>query len=229
MTNRREFLQTGAVMSVLAMHGLVPRNAAAAAVAPRGASFVPHLAVYDDRYAESRDFAAAAGAFGTPVRAVEHGDVTAIYDELDVAWRTRPSSIAGVTQFGPMFVIERLAAERGMRLVLRAEHRPSADGTLSHVITGPSAALTLAGDLSAAGLEWPAAMGALVCRATAAAMPVSSITLASRVGPPELARDGAAATASFSHYYTPQRMQQGYEAALDGPLYTWLVAPVARS
>jgi hypothetical protein len=229
MTNRREFLQTGAVMSVLAMHGLVPRNAAGAAAPAGRASFVPHLAVYDERYTQGRDFAAAAAAFGTPVRGVEHGDVTAIYDELDVAWRTRPSSIAGVTQFGPMFVIERLAAERGMRFVLRAEHRPNVDGTLSHVITGPSAALTLAGDLSAAGLEWPAAMGALVCRATAAATPLLSITLPSRAAPPALARDGAAAEASFIHYYTPQRTQQGYEPALDGPLYTWLVAPAARS
>jgi hypothetical protein len=185
MTNRREFLQTGAVMSVLAMHGLVPRNAAAAAASPRGASFVPDLAVYDDRYPQGRDFAAAAAAFGKAVRAVEQGDVTAIYDELAVAWRARPSSIAGFTQFGPMFVIERLAAERGMRLVLCAEHRPNADGALSHVIAGPSAALTLAGDLST--------------------------------------------EPGFIHYYTSQRMEQGYGPALDGPLYTWLVAPVARS
>jgi hypothetical protein len=229
MTNRREFLQTSAAMSALAMHGLVPRTAAGAAGPAGGASFVPHLAVYDERYAQGRDFAAAAAAFGTPVRALEHGDVTAIYDALDVAWRARPSSIAGLTQFGPMFVIERLAAERGMRFVLRAEHRPNADGTLSHVITGPSAALTLARDLDAAGLEWPAAMGALVCRPTAAATPLSSITLASRAAPPALGRDVAAVESGFIHYYTPQRMQQGHEPALDGPLYTWLIAPVARS
>lgn len=227
MTNRREFLQTGAAMSVLAMHGLVPRRAGAAAAA-RTAASLPHRTIYDERYPECRAFAAAAAAFGANVQSLKRGDVTALYDELDVAWRGAPTSTAGTTQFGPMLVLERLAAERGMRLVLRVEHRPSADGTLSHVINGPSATLTLAAELDAAAVDWPVVMAALVCRATPAPR-LSSMTLATRTAPPALARDPAGPEPSVIHYYLPLRMQQGHDLALDGPLYSWLLAPVSRS
>jgi hypothetical protein len=30
------------------------------------------------------------------------------------------------------------------------------------------------------------------------------------------------------HYYTPLAMQQGHELPLDGPLYSWLIAPRER-
>jgi hypothetical protein len=30
------------------------------------------------------------------------------------------------------------------------------------------------------------------------------------------------------HYYTPQAEQQGYGPALNGPLYSWVVAPRAK-
>lgn len=225
MTNRREFLQGSAVMSVLAMHGLAPSRAAAV-VRTESARPEGHVASYDDRYAECRTFATMAAAFGATVRPVERGDVTALYDELDVAWRAAPTSIAGMTQFGPMLVIERLARERGMRLLLRAEHQPDADGGINHLIAAPSAALALAVELWAAGpTEWPVAMAALVSRALAAPAPLSSISLQSRTLPPSLPCELTAAEAPFIHYYTPQRLQQGYELALDGPLYSWLMAP----
>ena len=54
---------------------------------------------------------------------------------------------------------------------------------------------------------------------------VASATLLTTGVPPALAPDAVSAVASFVHYYTPQRMQQGHEAALDGPLYSWLIAP----
>lgn len=224
MTSRRQFLQTSAAISALAVHGLVPRNAEAVRAARR-AGLVPHRAIYDDRYAECREFAATAAAFGAPARSLEHGDVTQLYDELDVAWRTAPASVAGTTQFGPMFVLERLAAERRMRLVLRVEHRPNGDGTLRHVMAAAPSAADLAARLFAAGLEWPVVMAALVCQGGHAAAPLSARTLQSRAAPPELP-PGNASAESFIHYYTPQRVQQGYGPAVEGHLYSWLVAPV---
>jgi hypothetical protein len=167
MPNRREFLQTGAVVSAIAMNGVFAGSAAAIGARPT----VPlRWALYDDRYAEGRSFAAAAAAQGIATRALDGGDITRFwYDELDVLWRREPAAIAGLTQFGPMFVIEQLAAEARMRLTLTGEHR--------------LARLTTA-------LQAP--------------------------GP------------SLIHYYTPLTVARGEGPTLDGPLYSWVVAPRER-
>ena len=175
MPNRREFLQTGAAVSAVALNGLLARSAHAGS----GRSFVaPQRAVYDDRYAEGHRFAAVLAAQGVATQALDAGDVTRVYTELDALWRRERITVAGLTQFGPLFVIERLAAEHRMRV----EHRVVADGMLTHVASGPRETLTLA----------------------------------------------AGAGASMIHYYTPLAIQQGYEVPLDGPLYSWAVAPRER-
>lgn len=167
MPNRREFLQTGAAIAAIAMNGNLAANGAAIGERPR----VPlRWALYDDRYEEGRSFAAAAGAQGIATRALEDGDITRFwYDELDVLWRREPAAIAGLTQFGPMLVIEQLAAECRMHLTLSGEHR-------------------------------------------FARLPVALQT----PGP------------SIIHYYTPLAVAQGHGSALDGPLYSWVVAPRER-
>ena len=121
MPNRREFLQTSAVVSAIALNGVLPASGAAIGERRR----VPfRWALYDDRYAEGRSFAEVARAQGIAARALDDGDITRFwYDELDVLWRREPAAIAGLTQFGPMLVIEQLAAERRMHLTLRGEHR----------------------------------------------------------------------------------------------------------
>jgi hypothetical protein len=107
-------------MSAIAMNGVLAGHAAGIGERPR----VPRWALYDGRYAEGRTFAAAARAQGIATRALDDGDITRFwYDELDVLWRREPAAIAGLTQFGPMLVIEQLAAERRMHLTLRGEHR----------------------------------------------------------------------------------------------------------
>ena len=227
MPNRRQFLQTGAAMSALAVHGLVPRGAAAASVTRSGIAL--HKAIYDNRYAECREFAATVAALGVTVRALEHGDVTDFwYDELDLLWRKERVSIAGATQFGPMFVLERLARERGLRLVLRVEHQPRTDGTIAHVISAPSETIGIATELCAAGLEWPVVMAGLVCRGTTAAPPpLASATLLTAGANPELVPGPSGTEASsMVHYYTLRTVQEGYGDPLDGPLYSWVVAPI---
>lgn len=220
MANRRQFLQTGAVVSALAMRGLVPSEAAAPS--PSRIVVPLHKAVYDPRYAECRSFAAAVQRLGVAVQPLEYGDVTSFwYDELDLLWRSRGASIAGTTQLGPMFVLERLANERRMRVVLRAEHQPQADGTIAHAISAPREALDLAAELCAAGLEWPAVMSALVCRCTSTAA-LASATLYTPGTKPELTE--SAAVPLPIHYYTPLAVQQGHDAALDGPLFSWVIA-----
>ena len=121
MPNRREFLQTGAAVSAIAANSMISRSAGAVAGSP---AVTLGRALYDDRYAEGRRFAAVVGAQGVRTRALDDGDITRFwYDELEPLWWREPVAIAGFTQFGPMFVVERLAAERGMQQVLRVEHR----------------------------------------------------------------------------------------------------------
>ena len=166
MRNRREFLQTGAAIAAIAMNGKLAANAA---IGERAR--VPlRWALYDDRYEEGRSFAMAAEAQGVATRALDDGDITRFWhDELDVLWRREPAAIAGLTQFGPMLVIEQLAAECRLHLTLSGEHRFA---RLAAAVQAP--------------------------------------------GP------------SIIHYCTPLAVAQGHGSALDGPLYSWVVAPRAR-
>jgi hypothetical protein len=226
MTNRREFLQTGAAVSAFAVNGLVPRGAAA--VHAIGATVSLQKAIYDDRYAESRRFAQTMTEHGVPVRVIENGDVTAFwYDELDLAWRQGPVAVAGLTQFGPMFVLERLAIERGMRLAMRIEHEPGPGGTLAHAFSAPRATIRIAEQLRATGLDWPALTGTLACRYGAASGRLEHAVLVTSGTRPRL--ESAAARESIIHYYTPRAVQQGYSVPLDGPLFSWVIAPAARA
>jgi hypothetical protein len=223
MPNRRQFLRTGATLSAFAVHGLVPRGAAGTIGPPAGVAL--DKAVYDDRYEVCRQFGAAIAASGVAVHPIEHGDVTDFwYGELDTLWREKRVSVAGVTQFGPMFVLERLATERRMRLALRAVHRPAADGTMAHAVSAPRDVLDVAAELCAARREWPEVMANLACRCTSAAGPLASATLLTAGPRPELAADTASAE-SIVHYYVPRGVQEGYGAPLDGPLYSWVIAP----
>src|SRR5688572_20001568 len=214
MPNRREFLQTGAVVSAIAANGVIAHSASATG-AP--APIALGRALYDDRYAEGRRFAAVAGAQGVATRALDDGDITRPLEELEQLWQREPVAVAGFTQFGPMLVIERLAAERGMRLALRVEHRGAADGTLTHRFTGPRETLALAAGFEALH-DWPGLIAALACRVGADDSPQRSSMLVTAGLAPVLPRNTGSLPSSVIHYYTPLAEQQGYGPALDGPL-----------
>ena len=222
MPNRREFLQTGAAVSAIAANGVIARSAEAAGAAPRRAL---GRVVYDDRYAEGRRFAAVAAAQGIPTQALEAGDITRLYDELARLWPREPGAIAGVTQFGPMLVVERLAAEHSMRLAMCVEHCPASGEALAHRFTGPHETLALAAGLETLASDWPGVMATLACRVGADDSPLRSGELVTPGLPPALPEEAPSPASSFVHYYTPVRVQQGYAPALDGPLYSWVVAP----
>jgi hypothetical protein len=221
MPNRREFLQTGAAVSAIAANGGIVRSAGAVGGAPPVALA---RAVYDDRYAEGRRFAAVVGAQGVATRALDDGDITRFwYDELEPLLRREAVAISGFTQFGPMFVVERLAAERGLRSVLHVEHRISTDGMVSHVLAGPRETLALAAGFETRS-DWPALMAVLACRVGADDSMRCSVELET-AHPAPSRRPPAAPAAPFIHYYAPYAEQQGYGPSLDGPLYSWVVAP----
>jgi hypothetical protein len=220
MPNRREFLQTGAVVSAIAANGVLVREVEAVGARP---AIALDRAIYDDRYAEGRRFAAVVGAQGVATRALDDGDITRWYEELERLLRRELVAIAGFTQFGPLFVVERIAAERGMRIALRVEHRVTADGALTHVLAGPRDTLALARASEVA--DWPGLMAALACSVGGddSSWLTAELATPGLVGP--RLPPGAATLSPFVHYYTPQAEQRGYGAALDGPLYSWVVAP----
>jgi hypothetical protein len=235
MTSRREFLQASVLASTLplAVKGIVPAHAALAD-ARTSDRLVLHKAIFDDRYAEGHAFANAMRRLGVRSYALENGDVTKLwYEDLDHLWREGPAAIAGMTQFGPMFVLERFARERGMRVLLRVEHQAHASGTLAHVVTGPPSTLSLLDELRDQDVDWPVLMAVLLadCRANRSTPASRTVRLAG--AKPELARRGAKAGAlhvpeSVIHYYAGSRIQEGHDVPWDGPLFSWVIAPRRR-
>jgi hypothetical protein len=228
MPNRREFLQTSAAVSAIAANGIVSGTAGAGHAAPR--SIKPRRAIYDDRYAEGRRFSEVVAAHGVEVRALDDGDITRFwYDELEPLLRREPVAIAGLTQFGPMFVVERLALECGMSVALRVEHRRKPDGTVQHSFSGPRETLELASRFDALRADWPGLVAALICGVGADDSPRLEAALATVQPAPRLTPRAAEGASSPIHYYAPLAVQQGYGPALDGSLYSWVVVPPTSS
>jgi hypothetical protein len=138
--NRRQFLQTGVSVAALplAFDALTSGDAFASSRAP---GVMLHKAAFDDRYREGHRFAETMAGLGVAAQALRDGDVTALYLELDRLWREQPAAVGGLTQFGPMFVLERLAVEHGLRMVLRVEHEVGSGGTPALIRT-PAAGTT---------------------------------------------------------------------------------------
>lgn len=158
MTNRRQFLQIG----IAATFATQTLRAAEAALALDGAApAVPlYKVLYDVRFPESVAFARRAAARGAVTHAIE-GDMTRFwYDDLYHRWRSGAAAIAGLTAHGPLFCLERLAWDQGMRVVFRAEHVPAASG-VEHRLSGPVAMLEGARRAASTG-HWGVAMADVV-------------------------------------------------------------------
>jgi hypothetical protein len=123
MASRREFIQAGIAASVLPM--TVAGRTVAASQRADESNF--YKVIFDERFPASVAFGEAWKARGAAVHAIR-GDITDLwFHDLDLQWRNRPAPIAGLTAHGPLFCLERLAWDRGMRVVSRVE-QPSDDG-----------------------------------------------------------------------------------------------------
>jgi hypothetical protein len=117
MNSRREFLQAGIAASML------PLAAAGSSLSPsqrdERASF--YKVIFDERFPASVAFGVEWIARGAAVHAIR-GDITDLwFHDLDLQWKKRPVPIAGLTAHGPLFCLERLAWDHGMRVVSRVE------------------------------------------------------------------------------------------------------------
>src|SRR5277367_3799977 len=116
MKNRREFLQAGIAASLLPL-------AMPAVAAPEGqvSATTFHKVIFDERFPASVAFGAEWKARGAAVHAIR-GDITDLwFHDLDHQWKKQPVPIAGLTAHGPLFCLERLAWDHGMRVVSRVE------------------------------------------------------------------------------------------------------------
>ena len=117
MPNRRRFLQGAVAVSAAPAIGTAPAGAAGAAGAPH-----IDLVIYEESFAASRAFGQAALALGGRVRRIR-ADITPLWtSELNALWRSRPAVIAGMTTRQPMFVLEQLAWDAGLRVAFRTSH-----------------------------------------------------------------------------------------------------------
>lgn len=187
-----------------------------------------YKAIFDERYAEGRAFGAAVTRNGVAAHAIADGDITSFwFDELDLLWRETPVAIAGLTQFGPMFMLERFGRERGLQVALRVEHQARANGLLWHAMSGPRETLTHAVHLSSEGMAWPLVMAAAVAGCRAGCSASVQETLVMKGASPAIAVSSSPEQRPerIIHYYMTEGHREGYDLPLDGPLFSWVIAP----
>lgn len=178
----------------------IAARAGIAHTAPHDAAVPLYKVLYDTRFAASAAFGKRAGARGFAVHGIA-GDVTRVwYDDLFFRWRREPAAIAGLTAHGALFCLERLAWDHGLRVVYRGEHL-AATHAVEHRLDGPVPMLAAAAD-AAVELSWCAALADVVAQC-----------------PRERTerRTGTLVTADRGFAAPPE------------PLFSWVIAPVARS
>lgn len=119
MANRREFLQAAVVASgaAAAFASLLPLPTKAA---PAASPQTLHTVLFDRRHADSVRFAEQFAAQGVPVHGMAKGDISPFWrNELSSLWARAPVPLAGMTTAGPLFCLEQLGAQYGLRVVQR--------------------------------------------------------------------------------------------------------------
>lgn len=155
MTNRRDLFRAGIGLSTLALP-IAARTGLAATADPAGRLWLDRF-VYDERHAAAVAAGERARRRGTRVHPIR-GDVTSLwYRHLDRVWREGPVAIAGLTTEDAFFVLERLAWDRELRTVFRAEHAVAEAGRVTHALAG-AASIVQAAERACRG-PWAATLG----------------------------------------------------------------------
>jgi hypothetical protein len=157
VTNRRDVLQSALALTTLPIAGALQSLS--------GKNHFRRLdVVCDSSLPPSIAFANELSRHGSTTYSFA-GDVTDLwYNTLHAKWRTAPLTLAGLTAHGPLFCLERLGWEYGLRLTFRSEHYGETLDSLLHSLDDPN---THAQDLSswvAAGAAWPREVAGLLAR-----------------------------------------------------------------
>jgi hypothetical protein len=177
MASRREFLQIGVAalaLPISARAGLAP------AILGQANESTPtplYKVIFDERFASSRAFASEVNRLGASVYGIK-GDITDLwFNDLDARWKKEPIGIAGLTEHGPLFCLERLSWDHGMRVVYRADHAYRAEGYMEHELSGSERMLCEAVNLSSSGPDWSGRTASLLTRCPANKAQASKMTV----------------------------------------------------
>jgi len=133
--------------------------------------------IYDPTLRPAEAFGTAAARFGTAAVGVA-GDLGSTWMKLiEPAFRAGAGTIAGMTAAAPLFCLEFMSRDYGMRVVYRIEHEPVAAGGYRHRLSGAAELADVTALLTGAGTEWPAAAAALVVQGRTAALPDTALPL----------------------------------------------------
>jgi hypothetical protein len=133
MVNRRTVLKIGATTLTGALVNVTVLSRKAASARTHSAF---QRAVFDDRFAESRGFAAELHNAGVLTSAIR-GDVAKLwYEDLRVHLSKKRVPIAGLTDRPALFCLEELARDVGMRVIFRADHMIDQNGHTQHTAVG---------------------------------------------------------------------------------------------
>jgi hypothetical protein len=108
MASRRVFLKSGL--------GACAASAIMRPVSGRAPVVRYYKAVFDERFEDSRAFAAGAAERRIPTAAIRGNMTILFFDDLDLQWRRGPVLLAGYTTPASLFCLDLLARDRGMRL-----------------------------------------------------------------------------------------------------------------
>ena len=144
MVNRRNVLKISAatVAGVFVKMPVSGRN-----LSPTRAHIAFHRAVFDERFAECRDFADELENAGVSASAIR-GDVANLwYQDLREHLRENRLPVAGLTDRPALFCLEELARDVGMRVVFRADHIIDQNGHVQHTTVGTASLVAVARNL----------------------------------------------------------------------------------
>lgn len=151
MLTRRDFMQTAVAAGAVAT--AMPAFAASAEIAlPRTQV---RTAIFDSRNPITAGFGANASVEGTAAHGVA-GDITSLWrTTLAPAWKAKPEAVMGMTEHGPLFILERMGWNHDMRATFRGQHSVDANGSLRHDLQGPAELVdALAARLPQAGSDF---------------------------------------------------------------------------
>jgi hypothetical protein len=162
MSSRREFIQSAGVCALAALPAgalaaLPPgARAALAADAPDRRPASLFNVVFDQTNADAVGYGAEAANRGAAVQPVGSDIGSAWINVIEPGLQARPSVIAGLTYGAPLFCLELLARDYGLRVVYRVEHLYARGEQVGHVITGGRMAADWSARLAGAGDRWHA-------------------------------------------------------------------------
>jgi hypothetical protein len=145
MFNRRSVMKLGAatVAGALVNLPVFGRD-----LSPARVYIAFERAIFDERLAESRGFAAELHSTGIVTSGI-HGDVAKLwYDDLRGNLSKDRLPVAGLTDRAALFCLEELARDVGMRVVFRADHITEQNGHTQHAAVGPATLVAVARNLT---------------------------------------------------------------------------------